>query len=393
MIGPGTSTNWTDRRSGPPRLRPVRRAVPIAALTIALLLGPAAGPGQAATRSVPQGFFGVMADGPLLGSGTNLEHEFDTMVGAGVESVRVAFYWSDAQPTPDGPTDYTETDRVVAAAAQRGLSVLPVVIRAPSWAARSPGDVASPPKGTADYARFVAALVRHYGPSGSFWAEHPEVPKAPVRDWQIWNEPNITRYWSQQPFAAGYVKLLRAARSAIKRADPGARIVLCGLANFSWRALRSIYQAGARRSFDVAAVHPFTGKVRNAEKIVKLNRAVMRHYGDARKPMMLTEVTWSSAKGKKVNTFGWETTEAGQAKRVTQALELFAQDRKALGIERVYWYTWLTPDFGSPNSFDWSGLRKLVDGTPTNKPALEAYRKVALALEGCTAKLTATRCG
>ena len=159
--------------------------------------------------------------------------------------------------------------------------------------------------------------------------------------------------------------------------------MLCGLANFSWRALREIYRAGGRRWFDVAAVHPFTGKVANSLRIVRLNRDVMRHYGDARKPMMLTEVTWSSAKGEKeVTTLGWETTEAGQAKRLTAALRLFARKRKSLRLQRVYWYTWLTADAGSPNSFDWSGLRKLVDGLPRDKPALDAFRRLVLPLEG-----------
>ena len=202
------------------------------------------------------------------------------------------------------------------------------MIRAPRWAAASPGDVASPPAGTADYARYVTALVGRYGPSGSFWSEHPEVPLHPIRDWQIWNEPNITRYWSRQPFAKGYVALLHAAATAIRRADPDARVVLCGLANFSWRALREIYRAGGRRWFDVTAVHPFTGKVANSLKIVKLNRAVMRRYGDARKPMLLTEVTWSSAKGRKVTTLrlGDDRGRPGQAAdRRTAALRPRAQ--------------------------------------------------------------------
>ena len=178
------------------------------------------------------------------------------------------------------------------------------------------------------------------------------------------------------------MELLRAAFTAIRRADPGAQVVLCGFANFSWRALREIYRAGGRRWFDVAAVHPFTGKVANSLKIVRLNRDVMRRYGDARKPMMLTEVTWSSAKGRKVTILGWETTEAGQAKRLTAAFKLFVRERRALGIQRVYWYTWLTNDGGSPNSFDWSGLRKVVEGTPRDKPALDAFRRLVLPLEG-----------
>ncbi len=35
----------------------------------------------------------------------------------------------------------------------------------------------------------------------------------------------------------------------------------------------------------------------------------------------------------------------------------------------------------------------LVSGVPEDKPALGAYRTVALGLEGCSAKVSATRCG
>ena len=94
----------------------MRRAVGIAALAAALLLGSLGGSAAAATRSVPQGFFGVMADGPLLSPGISLENELATMAGAGVESIRVAFYWSDAQRERGGPYDFAGTDRVVAAA-------------------------------------------------------------------------------------------------------------------------------------------------------------------------------------------------------------------------------------------------------------------------------------
>jgi hypothetical protein len=361
----------------------VRRAVWIAAVAAALLLGVLAGSAAGASRSVPRGFFGVMADGPLLSPGISLDGELGTMRDSGVESIRVAFYWSQAQPAQGGAFDFSASDRVVASAAQRGIGVLPVVIGSPDWAAVRPGDPASPPKRPGEYAAYVSALVGRYGPKGSFWSEHPELRSSPLRDWQIWNEPNIVKYWSsKKPFAKDYVKLLHAAATAIRKADPGAQVVLCGFANFSWRALREVYRAGGRRWFDVAAVHPFTGRVANSLKIVRLNRDVMRRYGDARKPLMLTEVTWSSAEGHKVTILGWETTEAGQAKRLTAAFRLFVRERKALRIARVYWYTWLTNDGGSPNSFDWSGLRKVVDGTPEEKPALAAFRKLALPLEG-----------
>ena len=81
----------------------------------------------------------------------------------------------------------------------------------------------------------------------------------PIREWQIWNEPNQPVFnWSDQPFAADYVALLRDAGAAIKAVDPGAKIVLAGLVGTSWTALQTVYQAGGKSLFDVVAIHPFT---------------------------------------------------------------------------------------------------------------------------------------
>ena len=183
------------------------------------------------------------------------------MAASGVESVRVAFDWRAAQATEGGPIDFSATDAAVAAAAQQRLPVLPVVHRTPQWAAARPGDgTASAPKGTAAYTSFLTALVGRYGPAGSLWAERLELPRVPIRDWQIWNEPNLTRYWTTQPFAKPYVKLLRASRRALRAAGPG-------LAHDPRRAAeRELDRAaqglqGPRRgAFDVVALHPYTGR-------------------------------------------------------------------------------------------------------------------------------------
>lgn len=50
------------------------------------------------------------------------------------------------------PTDLRATDRIVELAAERGLSLLPVVLRAPDWAARVPGEWASPSADPRTYA-------------------------------------------------------------------------------------------------------------------------------------------------------------------------------------------------------------------------------------------------
>jgi hypothetical protein len=360
--------------------------VPALLLAIALLLL-AAAPAQAAQREVPPGFMGVMADGPLLDpASVDLAREGALMREDGVEAIRVAVYWSELQPARDGAIDWTTTDRIFAVAAANGLRVLPVMLRAPAWAREVRADMASPPRGDAAYAAFLTALVGRYGPQGTFWTARPDLPRSPQRQWQVWNEPNIDTYWSSpRPFAARYVRLLRASYRALKAADPGSEVVLAGFANFSWRALADAYRAGARRWFDVAAVHPFSGRLENVLKIVRLTREAMARNGDRRKGLIISELTWPSAKGRTRNTIGFETTEAGQAARLRNAYAALLRIRRSARVRQIFWYTWLSADRDSPNSFSWSGLRKLGPaGTdaPVDKPALAEFRRVALRVAG-----------
>jgi hypothetical protein len=213
--------------------------------------------------------------------------------------------------------------------------------------------------------------------------------------WQIWNEPNFVRYWSVQPFAAAYVKLLAAARAALKAADPGAKVVLAGFADFSWQYLAEVYRVhGARQLFDVAAIHPYTAKPSGVIEILQRARAVMEGAGDAGKPILATEITWPSSLGKAPPQFGVTTTENQQASRLAQLMPMLLSHRKQLGLMGFYWYTWMGDE--SPRAaaygFDYAGLVKYVNGRITPKPALAVFRRWALTIEGCRRKTLADRC-
>jgi hypothetical protein len=345
------------------------------------LLAPA--PASAARRLVPQGWLGVVADGPLTAPAFPAAREWDRLASSGAESVRTAFYWRDIQPAGPADADFSSTDPVVLAAAQRGLPVLPVLQGTPAWAALHPGDPASPPVDPGSFGRLMTTMVTRYGPNGSFWSEHPDLPSRPVRDWQIWNEPNLTRYWNVAPWAPTYVSLLKAAHAALKAADPGSRTVLAGLPNESWLALRAIYAEGAHGSFDVVALHPYTGKPANVVKLVRYARREMRPRGDVHMPVWVTELSWPAAVGKTDTTAGFETTESGQAARLAAGVALLAGERRRLRIGRVYWYTWLSAERSTSSSFDYSGLRRLRGGRLVTTPALGAFTRVARRLEGC----------
>jgi hypothetical protein len=352
------------------------RALLVAVLALLVTAAPAS-----AARQVPRGWLGVQADGPVADLPGAFEGEWDQMAGAGVETVRLTFLWRTAEPSP-GAIDFSAPDALVLSAARRRLEVLPNVWATPDWAAERPGDAASPPRDRAAYGRFLAALIARYGPSGSLWAEHPEVPRIPIRAWQIWNEPSMTRYWSRQPFAKSYVALLRAASAAIRVADPRAKVVLAGLPNESWKALDAIYRAGARGHFDAVALHPYTGKPRNVVRLIEFARDVMARHRDRRTPVWVTELSWPASLGEVSGTSGFETTDSGQARKLGQALARLVAARKRLRIGKVVWYTWLSAE-GGPNPFAWSGLRRIRESALISAPALAVFRAAARRLEGC----------
>jgi hypothetical protein len=354
----------------------VRLTAPVlAALCAALLF---AAPGQA--RSVPRGWLGVQADGPLTEPGNPFESEWSLMAASGVESVRTAFDWRTSQPSEGGPIDFSRMDAVVVAAAQQRLPVLPVVHRTPGWAARRPSDgAASAPRGTAAYTAFLTALARRYGPTGSLWAERPDLPRLPIRYWQIWNEPNLTLFWTRQPFAKSYVALLKASRRALRVVDAKAKIVLAGLPNISWVALRQIYRAGGRGEFDVVALHPYTRPI-NLIRLVRLARRETRRFRDPRVPIWITEMSWTASRGKARGLPGLVTDERGQAARLRAALSILARARKRFRIQKVIWYTWLSRE-GSRNPFDWAGLRRLRGDRLRSARSLAVFRQAARRIE------------
>ena len=216
----------------------------------------------AARRKVPFGFVGTVADGPLFEPWVDLPGEVNAMVGAGVRDRAHRFQLGagsavrELQRRP--PRSALELqgrgrrahrllgDRpVVTAAAQRRLAILPVVLVAPRGTRATQGDFDSPPKDLKAYARFIGALARRYGPTGTFWTEHPELREATGPLLADLERADLKPFWSDQPFAKDYVKLLRLSRSAIRGADPTAKIVLAGLPNKSWIALAQIYKAVA----------------------------------------------------------------------------------------------------------------------------------------------------
>ena len=196
----------------------------IAALVAATMLAGCGGGGHGSSQaSAPRAFYGVISAEPLPGAA-----ELARMGRGRVGTLRINLAWGSVQSSPGASYDWSHYDPVIAGAARNGIRVLATVYSSPTWAEPSPE---YPPLGSrmAQFQDFVRAAVGRYGTGGTFWREHPDVPRLPVTDWQVWNEPNSPLFWKPKPDPAAYLELLRGFDSAARGADPQAQIVLGGL--------------------------------------------------------------------------------------------------------------------------------------------------------------------
>ena len=394
--------------------RLARRILPLAACLLAASLA-AAPAGEARKRKVPLGFFSATADLRFFAEATQEAREAQArlMARSGVETLRVVFNWNDAQPYPNAaavpvsrrsqfvegpggvPTSFARTDAAVRVAAQAGLRLLPMIYRTPRWASSAPNTgfyYGYMPADSETFANYMRALIARYGPTGSFWTENRDLPKMPIREWQIYNEPTRLGNLENQPAERYYIPLLRAAYRAIHAADRGATVVAAGLHNISWETLARLYRHGLKGTFDVAAIHVYTSTVKRVLEIVRLNRRVMRRNRD-RRPIYLTETTWSAARGKipRDRYFGPETTRRGQARLLAKTYRALIRERRRLGVKRAYWYTWASPEQGD-STFLYAGLLHQDGSVFRPKPALRAYTRTARRFEGCRKSSDARRC-
>jgi hypothetical protein len=337
------------------------------------------------TSAAPSAFVGISPQA------SPHRHDLRLMRRVGVGSLRFLISWSQAEPEP-GVFDWRGTDAFLTETSPYGFERLPVVWGSPLWLARPPRRgcgfsadrcraLQMPVHGPAQrraWSTFLRALTERYGPSGDFWKLHPELPRDPIRTWQIWNEENDHRFGEAS--VRGYAALLRNSAPAIRSVDPGAQIVLGGLYAMpkvrpsldATVFLERLYrQRGIRRLFDGVGLHPYAANPRLMAADIRAVRAVMRSHGEGHKGLYITEFGWGSqtraAGGDK-----FEQGPAAQAEYVKRAWEILFANRRRWNIRAAFWFTWQDiPAASTPCDFcDSAGLLRL-NGRP--KSALRRF--------------------
>jgi hypothetical protein len=329
-----------------------------------------------AARALPAGFWGVVPQSHLSGE------QFQRLGNGGVESMRIPIGWGSVQPTKGGEFNWAGFDNQIEEAAKAGIKVLPFLSGAPKWAVpekavpgagglKAPARLPVSGAARTGWAAFLTAAVARYGPTGSFWSEHPSVPKRPIRAWQIWNEPNF-KYFIAKPNPAEYGKLVKISYTALRAADPGAQVVLAGLfarpkgartakgkhKSLNWYASDFVSQMyrltpDIKTRFQGVALHPYTIRAGELAPVTEEFRKVLVANKDSGKGLWMTELGWSSGKANSGNLFA--KGPAGQARELRTSFTILRNKQVKWKLKSVFWFS-VDDAPGACNFCDGSGL-------------------------------------
>lgn len=100
------------------------------------------------------------------------------------------------------------------------------------------------PEGLTEFRRYIEGTVKMWMPY--------------VRDWEVWNEPNIAPGWqNEKPDPAAYAAILKTASQGIKAVDPKATVVGCTTSGVDLKFIEAVLLRGGGKSMDAVSVHPY----------------------------------------------------------------------------------------------------------------------------------------
>ena len=171
--------------------------------------------------------------------------------------------------------------------------------------------------------------------------------------YEIWNEPNVKRFWPDQSYAPERLaRMYLAARRQVRAVDPAARVVVGGLSaigveRFLARMLRA--RPGLAARLDAVGFHPYGGGPDGGlettyARLRTLRSALDRLVPDgADVPIEITETGWAAR----------YVPESWRAKRLRRLA--FELPRSDCNVTRFIVHTWISAEAG-PSPEDWFGI-------------------------------------
>jgi hypothetical protein len=299
---------------------------------------------------------------PHLGVNIHLLHDdpaLDLAHAAGFDFVRMDMLWANVERR--GRYRFFLYDRLLRALEARGMGVLWILDYGhPDHGGstpRMPADVAA-------FGRFAEAAAEHF--------------KGRNVRYEIWNEPNTSQFWKPSPKASEYAILLKEAVTAIRRADPLAKVSSGGLSRFDAAFLSGAVDPGLAADLTAIGVHPYpkTGPETIAPEIENLREWAARSLG---KQIEIWDTEWgySSANAPEEAPSNGHTEEGRRRQASLSIREILTV--WAVGLPLAVWYD-LRDDGTDPANPEHN--YGLLDSSGNEKPAIKAIRTLMSVISG-----------
>ncbi|MCP5524205.1 MAG: beta-galactosidase [Verrucomicrobiales bacterium] len=272
---------------------------------------------------------------------------------AGVKWSREDFSWGRIEPRR-GRFEWDYYDNLLACAHRNGITVYAIVGYWTAWT--QPYTI----EGIEDYVTFLRAMVRRY--------------QGRIRDWEIWNEPNIF-FWDGPKDL--YAELLKRSYAVIKEIDPDARVLGLSTAGIDGKYIDRMLELKA--PFDVLTIHPYRTHLNDQAFIDDLKKVSdqVRLPDGTRRPVWLTEMGWATYTPHNTLRQSFAPTS------LRDQAELIARSYLCAivsGVEpRTFWYNFRN-DGTDPVYFEHQ--MGIVDHDFQPKPAYRAYAMLTSVLRG-----------
>lgn len=343
--------------------------------TIAALCSLAVALSLATSARAADPFYGIFAP-DMSNPPAKLAADMDAYARTGAGTLREHLFWDRIERAP-GVFDFTDSDALIAAAGQRGMTILPVLVNTPAFYSTRPAGVTTdgwPPRDAPMITRFSQELARRYGRSGTYWGcllpGWPcRRPYRPITAWEVWNEPDLTPWWRTGVDARKYTALLANAYNGLKAGDASAEVVLGGLSGGAFDAggyLEKLYDGGAAAYFDTLGMHPYGGTVGSVVGLIRKARAIAVAKGDATVPIRATEYGFATGGVRE-----WVTTAPCQAALVAATTRELSTRRAELGLKAISQFQW--QDRATDPTSPWPNHAGLLYVDGSAKPALGAF--------------------
>lgn len=278
---------------------------------------------------------------------TNIRH-------IGMNSIRLVANWRFIQNGSSKIFHWGAVDQEVREARAVHLSIVMVITGCPPWAAiaGSKNRMWPQPKSSQKFGSFAAMVAKRYASKG-------------VRDYEIWNEPNDSKFFQPSANPTAYTKMLIASYTAIRRVEKSAFIISGGLAPVLSRRgsqnpisfLRAMYAHGVKGHFDALGDHPYSfpeppNTFKRSSWWTQMSqtkpslRSIMAKHHDSGKRIWITE-------------YGAPSGGPGGVSQKAQAVELrqaIIDARTKSWIGAIYIYTWQDLGRDRHTRADWFGL-------------------------------------